>query len=209
MFYKHSHKNKKYILPIFVIFIIAGVLFIVWSKFSNNPKQIYCTQEAKLCSDGSYVGRTGLKCEFSACPVEDNNLWKTATQSGVTFQYPETLFTKYIHTIDWPPQVQVLNKPFTCTGAGEENTRAGQTMKITVSDRVYCVTKESEGVAGSIYTNYAYAFPSDDKTIIFTFSLRTVQCANYDDPEKIACENERLSFDLDSTIDRIAISLKF
>jgi len=27
-----------------------------------------CTQEAKLCSDGSYVGREGLNCEFTPCP---------------------------------------------------------------------------------------------------------------------------------------------
>ena len=35
------------------------------------PEQIFCTQEAKLCSDGSYVGRTGPKCEFAACPTSD------------------------------------------------------------------------------------------------------------------------------------------
>jgi hypothetical protein len=27
-----------------------------------------CTLEAKLCPDGSYVGRTGPNCEFAACP---------------------------------------------------------------------------------------------------------------------------------------------
>ncbi|MHB8903826.1 MAG: Gmad2 immunoglobulin-like domain-containing protein [Patescibacteria group bacterium] len=27
-----------------------------------------CTQEAKLCADGSYVGRTGPNCEFTPCP---------------------------------------------------------------------------------------------------------------------------------------------
>ncbi|CAN5908929.1 hypothetical protein BH11MYX4_BH11MYX4_59720 [soil metagenome] len=27
-----------------------------------------CTEEAKQCPDGSYVARTGPKCEFSACP---------------------------------------------------------------------------------------------------------------------------------------------
>ncbi len=29
---------------------------------------VACTLEAKLCSDGSYVGRVGPKCEFAACP---------------------------------------------------------------------------------------------------------------------------------------------
>lgn len=32
------------------------------------PQQVACTQEAKLCPDGSYVSRTGPNCEFTACP---------------------------------------------------------------------------------------------------------------------------------------------
>ncbi len=28
-----------------------------------------CTLEAKMCSDGSYVGRTGPNCEFAPCPT--------------------------------------------------------------------------------------------------------------------------------------------
>jgi len=30
--------------------------------------QTACTQEAKLCPDGSAVGRTGPNCEFAVCP---------------------------------------------------------------------------------------------------------------------------------------------
>ena len=35
-----------------------------------NPikKPVACTQEAKQCSDGSYVSRTGPNCEFAKCP---------------------------------------------------------------------------------------------------------------------------------------------
>ena len=32
----------------------------------SNP--VACTEEAKQCPDGSYVGRTGVNCEFTACP---------------------------------------------------------------------------------------------------------------------------------------------
>jgi hypothetical protein len=32
------------------------------------PGLVACTQEAKQCPDGSYVGRTGPNCEFTACP---------------------------------------------------------------------------------------------------------------------------------------------
>ena len=33
-----------------------------------KPPPTACTQEAKLCPDGSAVGRTGPNCEFAACP---------------------------------------------------------------------------------------------------------------------------------------------
>lgn len=33
---------------------------------SSNPKP--CSMEAKICPDGSSVGREGPKCEFKACP---------------------------------------------------------------------------------------------------------------------------------------------
>jgi hypothetical protein len=34
----------------------------------TRSDDIFCTQEAKLCPDGSYVGRTGPNCEFAPCP---------------------------------------------------------------------------------------------------------------------------------------------
>lgn len=30
--------------------------------------QTLCTQEVKLCPDGSYVARSGPRCEFAPCP---------------------------------------------------------------------------------------------------------------------------------------------
>ena len=207
-FYKISRPAALLLLPYILWVSFAGYLnYSIWQLNSAGYEQIACTQEAKLCPDGSYVGRTGPKCEFAACP--SNDLWKSMTDSktGITFQYPETLLTTYLHTQDWPPQIQVLSEPYRCAEAGSETTRAGKTEKRLVDNREYCRTSIVEGAAGSIYTQYAYAFPKDGKTIIFTFSLRAVQCANYDDPQKTDCENERSAFDLDSTVDRMARSI--
>ncbi len=35
---------------------------------SIDDRKIFCTQEAKRCPDGTWVGRTGPNCEFSKCP---------------------------------------------------------------------------------------------------------------------------------------------
>lgn len=34
----------------------------------GHGEPMMCTQEAKMCPDGSYVGRTGAHCAFAACP---------------------------------------------------------------------------------------------------------------------------------------------
>jgi len=38
-------------------------------KTNKVPKEVMCTEEAKICPDGSFVGRTGPKCEFASCPI--------------------------------------------------------------------------------------------------------------------------------------------
>lgn len=182
MIFEHQSKNRKVLLAIFAVLLISGISYLVWSKFSYKPE-----------------------------PIENTNApWQTFTddKQGISFRYPENPFTKYMEAIDWPPQIQVLSQPFTCTEAGLETDRAGQTLKRMVDDRTYCVTKVTEGAAGSVYTQYAYAFPKDNKTAIFTFSVRYDQCGNYDELKKTECENLRTAFDLDGVIDRVAQTLQ-
>ena len=141
-------------------------------------------------------------------PTETGPSTKTYTDptNGVSYVYPTSLPTKYITAIDWPPKVQVLGKKLSCTVAGSATSTAGATMKRTINGTPYCVTTETEGAAGSIYNNYAYAMENGGKTYIFTFSTRSVQCANYDDPQKTECEQERASFNIDNVIDSIVRS---
>lgn len=208
-----SGVGKLIVAVVFLLIIGAGG-YMLWKKTETEPTLVACTQEAMMCPDGSYVGRTGPNCEFAACPQvqepDPTSSWNTgiSTSTGLSFKYPSDLGTTYIHTVDWPPQLQVLNDPFTCAEAGVETERAGMTEEIVINNHMYCVTRESEGAAGSIYTNYAYAMDRNGSTTIMTFSLRAVQCANYDEPQKTACEQERTSFDINRTLDEVMQSLK-
>lgn len=60
---------NKHILSIIIVFvsITLGAYWFVASR-PQMDEQIFCTQEAKVCSDGSAVGRTGPNCEFAKCP---------------------------------------------------------------------------------------------------------------------------------------------
>lgn len=55
------------ISAIFLVMGVGGVAYCV-IKSSQPTNPIVCTQEAKLCPDGSYVGCTGPNCEFASCP---------------------------------------------------------------------------------------------------------------------------------------------
>jgi len=119
-----------------------------------------------------------------------------------------TLSTNYVKTVEWPPQMQQLDKPFTCIEAGSEIQSAGKTESRIINGRMYCVTTLTEGAAGTIYTQYVYAFAREEKTVILNFSLKRPQCANYDEPEKSACENEQNTFDVDNMVDAMVQSLR-
>jgi len=53
---------------ILVLVLLAGTLFLSTRKQPIPGEQVACTMEAKLCPDGSYVGRSGPRCEFAECP---------------------------------------------------------------------------------------------------------------------------------------------
>jgi hypothetical protein len=123
--------------------------------------------------------------------------------SGISIEYPQELPTKYISPQDWPPQLQVLNEPFTCTNAGSPEARAGRSETRVINGRTYCVTEVVGAAAGSVYKMFAYATEKNSKTAILTFTIREVQCGNYDEPEKTACEKERKDFNLDQLVDQM------
>jgi hypothetical protein len=110
---------------------------------------------------------------------------------------PFVLDTIYISGADWPPVVQKRAEEYKCTPTGDEYMQAGKTEKIFVDGKEYCQTKVTEGAAGSQYTQYTYLTEAPDGTALAaTFSLRFVQCMNYDEPNQSACVKEQTSFEI-------------
>lgn len=58
--------NKKLFFLITVI-VVATIMYFISGITPAN--KITCTQESLICPDGSSVGRSGPKCEFSPCPT--------------------------------------------------------------------------------------------------------------------------------------------
>ena len=58
--------KKAYLL--IAILVLAAAAGGVSYFYYKSTRQIACTLEAKLCPDGSAVGRQGPNCEFAKCP---------------------------------------------------------------------------------------------------------------------------------------------
>lgn len=168
----------------------------------ENPDKL--TLLVQVDNVGTVAAMTFVKLGSASSHTD----WKSKTENGRTFEYPNDFGTKYISIVDWPPVLNISKDKYSCTQAGNEVERAGQTEEKIVNGHKYCVTKVSDGAAGSTYTQYAYARPNNSGSEILTFTLRLVNCGNYNEPEMSACQAERDAFDPGTTIDQIFQTLK-
>lgn len=123
----------------FLLFGLAGGYYLAKTSLLDQLFAKYmsktCTLEAKICPDGTAVGRTGPKCEFAPCPtpVDPTANWKTyrIAQFNMEFKLPPDLLSPgelrdLSQTVPSPNTGEVfcltislkksLSAPFVCEG---------------------------------------------------------------------------------------------
>lgn len=91
--------------------IIVGVSYLAYLSFRQTnsstspstpiaPSPVACTMDAKVCPDGSAVGRTGPNCEFAACPGTKGGT-KECVRGGCSGQICEEAGTGTITTCEY------------------------------------------------------------------------------------------------------------
>jgi len=100
------------IVLIVVAVLVAGGIWYYVKSVSSPTQPVACTQEAKECPDGSYVGRTGFNCEFAACPNATTTSSTTSstiayrnTQYGFTFMLPASWKGYSILNSNWNGEI--------------------------------------------------------------------------------------------------------
>ncbi|HEX8994241.1 MAG TPA: hypothetical protein VF803_03250 [Candidatus Paceibacterota bacterium] len=189
---------RNFLITSFFVIAIIIITVVVWRTFpfeSSEPTEIKDTATTSASSES-----------VATVATTSTQAWATYTDSatGATFRFPQDIGTMYIHPIDWPPHMQVIPGALTCTTAGSEAAPGGKTVIEMIGGTSYCVTKETQGAAGNLYTQYAYAFQKDGDTVILTFSLSFAQCVNYISPQADACSAEENAFTMDTIMSRVA-----
>lgn len=83
--------KQRGLAPILIILLLAAAIggYFIYQRLINSG-QVRCTLEARICSDGSSVGRIGSKCEFAPCPSagsDETTNWKIYTNTAYKFNF--------------------------------------------------------------------------------------------------------------------------
>ena len=165
-------QNKPLILgAVLVVLVLAGGFYLNSKK---EPGAVACTMEAKVCPDGTSVGRSGPACEFSECPTTEQPT-KTGVGIGETVSVSGVAFTPLEVT-----QESRCASDVTCIQAGTVQVRTkvvtgatSQEMVLTLGTSVSFGGKQIQLVTASPYpisthriqpAEYQFTFSVSDGT---------------------------------------------
>ena len=103
--------TKWSIIFLFAIIVFGGLVTLS-SLFKSPPPPIACTQEAKQCPDGSYVGRTGPNCAFAACPTSTGSSQSSGMLQGTLTIGPICPVEQIGHPCNPTPEMYAAHQVF-------------------------------------------------------------------------------------------------
>ena len=155
----------------------------------------------------------------SAAPTE------TDTTQGITFKYPKdiSLFhSLYVRDakFPWPPRIIIRNENFTCAAKSLSPSNHITVTPKNVNGHTYCVSRSTEGAAGSTYETYNYTTMVAGKSVTASFIMfGPTNCSVYDNGTGNAPDNQTFnscqkelstySTDLDNLIAAMMQSVTF
>ncbi len=190
--------NNKKIAILFstIAILFVSVLYLLYLNFQKPALPIACTLDAKICPDGSAVGRIGPSCQFQPCPVtsaapnptsNQNSNWKIYKNSLYEFRYPDNLKLDENNLLPTISHSIPYKNNGGCDMSGLAPTLNNLTdFKVTfdIKPANFYPYSTSEGqvtfgnLTGKYYTNgvegcgqIEYYFPLDNKTLVVKKTL--------------------------------------
>lgn len=131
----------------------------------------------------------------------------TDIYSGYTFEY-SSMQMSYSFINPWPPELIYSEKPFSCIEQVAEKSTDLDVIPYTNEGIDYCINVQQDIGAGSTFYKYNFAFALETGTMNIPFKIRFVNCENFDEPSKTACDEEQSAFNVIPYVHQIAGSLK-
>jgi len=185
------NKNNLITILTILVLLLTGVVFWLFSRGEEKQENIKIQEVTE---------------------VDEKKSWKVFNdeEKSIEFKYPAELEVKYMSAQFWPPKVTLSSEghQMTCPETDPSNSSVYRISRKVIDGREYCIRANSEGVAGSVYTEYSYSTSMDNKLVTLNFTLQYPSCLNYDEGEKSACQVERENFDLDALVNNIVDTLR-
>ena len=195
---------------ILVLVLVLGVLAIaggiIYYKFFKEPAA--CTQDAKVCPDGSSVGRLSPNCDFAPCPADNTADWQVfqSQKYGFEIKYPKDFSLgepKVSFLPDQPNQIVEIDFPedrfpdtnfaeaFLSVNEGESQSAIDQCLKsvsesktpLTVKKEINSIEfyedKTSDAAAGNIYDSMVYRTIHEQACYEIILTIHTGNIGNY------------------------------
>ena len=201
--------KRIFVIIILIILIIAVGAVGYFLSFYNTINMsitskglVACTKEAKICPDGSAVGRAGPKCDFAPCP-DFTKGWKTydSSQYGFEMKYPEDFFDanqqpkllagecNYNVFPNQCPNINNIVADGLSIRGGDANAIrdnlsnpgywdiSGQ--KQTINNTEYCLYATGDAATGHAFNYYYYATVKNNKCLVVHLAASTENCDVY------------------------------
>jgi len=199
--------EKSKLISIVIIILLIGFGGYFGYKYSlelnRQQNSVACTMEAKICLDGSSVGRTGPNCEFALCPDQTAG-WKIYKNKDYDFElkYPADFFDQnqqpklligdcnYNVFPDKCPDINdIVIKDLVATDGDLniiENNLSVQNYwdnpngeKLTINNVFYCLYIAGDAATGHAFNYYYFATVKNQKCLVVYLAANTVNCDFY------------------------------
>ena len=193
--------NTKIILGLAVITLTVAYFSLPWGQLFPSPKRVQtgtiaCTMDAKLCPDGSSVGRVAPRCEFAPCSPSITSPttkgWKNYVNNTLKFQvkYPSNYFESIegkaillknsentgvyrLIIIDNPQNLTPLEYiNYIKSRENEPESMLVLSLQPIIVNGVQGIDSKQTGPGG--YLLRSVYFPAKDKIVKITYALNTV-----------------------------------